>query len=122
MGSLKTTHEDTSGPRCRHCSSLFFSFFRAVLSHVRFFATPWTVCSLPDSSVHGNFSGKNTRVGCHFLLQGIFPPRDQNHISCVSCLVVILYQVYRIFKEESIPVIQVLLLHLEEFITNSSQK
>jgi len=29
-------------------------------------------CSLPGSSVHGIFSGKNTGVGCHFLLQGIF--------------------------------------------------
>ena len=29
-------------------------------------------CSLPDSSYPWNFSGKNTRVGCHFLLQGIF--------------------------------------------------
>ena len=28
-------------------------------------------CSLPGSSVHGNFLGKNTEVG-HFLLQGIF--------------------------------------------------
>ena len=26
-------------------------------------------CSLPGSSVHGNFPGKNTGVGCHFLLQ-----------------------------------------------------
>ena len=39
----------------------------------------------PGSSVHGN-SEKNTRVCCHFLLQGIFWPRDQIHISCVSCL------------------------------------
>ena len=29
-------------------------------------------CSLPGSSLHGVFSGKNTGVGCHFLLQGIF--------------------------------------------------
>ena len=29
-------------------------------------------CSPPDSSVHGIFPGKNTGVGCHFLLQGIF--------------------------------------------------
>ena len=29
-------------------------------------------CSLPGSSVQGNFSGENTGVGCHFLLQGIF--------------------------------------------------
>ncbi|KAI4547702.1 hypothetical protein MJG53_000534 [Ovis ammon polii x Ovis aries] len=30
-------------------------------------------CSLPDSSVHGDSPGKNTGVGCHSLLQGIFP-------------------------------------------------
>ena len=30
-------------------------------------------CSLPGSSVHDNFPGKNTGVGCHFPLQGIFP-------------------------------------------------
>ena len=30
-------------------------------------------CSLPDSSVHWIFPGKNTGVGCHFLLHGIFP-------------------------------------------------
>ena len=29
-------------------------------------------CSPPSSSVHGNSPGKNTGVGCHFLLQGIF--------------------------------------------------
>ena len=30
-------------------------------------------CSPPHSSVHGDFAGKNTGVGCHALLQGIFP-------------------------------------------------
>ena len=29
-------------------------------------------CSLPGSSVHGIFSGKNTGMYCHALLQGIF--------------------------------------------------
>ena len=29
--------------------------------------------SLLGSSVHGILQGKNTGVGCHFLLQGIFP-------------------------------------------------
>ena len=29
-------------------------------------------CSPPSSSVHGIFPGKNTRVGRHALLQGIF--------------------------------------------------
>ena len=33
-----------------------------------------------------DFWGKNTGVGCHFLLQGISWPRDQIHISCVSCI------------------------------------
>jgi len=35
-------------------------------------------CSLPDSSVHGDSPGKNTGVGCHFLLQGIFPTQESN--------------------------------------------
>ena len=35
-------------------------------------------CSPLSSSVHGIFSSKNTRVGCHFLLQGIFPTQGSN--------------------------------------------
>ena len=35
-------------------------------------------CSPPGSSVHGIFPGKNTEVGCHFLLQGIFPTQGLN--------------------------------------------
>ena len=34
-------------------------------------------CSLPDSSVHGDSPGKNTGVGCHALLQGIFPTHTE---------------------------------------------
>ena len=34
--------------------------------------------TLPGSSVHGIFSGKNTGVGCHLLLQGIFPTQGLN--------------------------------------------
>ena len=30
-------------------------------------------CTLPGSSVDGIFQARNTGVGCHFLLQGIFP-------------------------------------------------
>ena len=30
-------------------------------------------CSLPGSSVHGDSPDKNTGVGCHAFLQGIFP-------------------------------------------------
>ena len=40
--------------------------------------------SPPGSSVHGISPGKNTGVGCHFLLQGIFSSRDQTHVSHIS--------------------------------------
>ena len=47
---------------------------------------PWsclTLCdpmehSPPVSSVHGASSGKNTGVGCHFFLQGVFPIQGLN--------------------------------------------
>ena len=35
-------------------------------------------CSPPGSSVHGHSPGKNTGVGCRFLLQGFFPTRGWN--------------------------------------------
>ena len=40
-------------------------------SRVRLFGTPWTVARQAPLSV--GFSSKNTGVGCHALLQGIFP-------------------------------------------------
>ena len=35
-------------------------------------------CSPPGSSVNGDSPGKNTGVGCHALLQGIFPTQGLN--------------------------------------------
>ena len=35
-------------------------------------------CSPLGSSVHGDSPGKNTGVGCHALLQGIFPTQGLN--------------------------------------------
>ena len=35
-------------------------------------------CSPPGSSIHGDSPGKNTGVGCHALLQGIFPAQGLN--------------------------------------------
>ena len=35
-------------------------------------------CSPPGSSGHGDSPGKNTGVGCHALLQGIFPTQGSN--------------------------------------------
>ena len=42
--------------------------------------TPWTTGLLCP----WNFPGKNTRAGCHFLLQGIFPTQELNRSSRVS--------------------------------------
>ena len=35
-------------------------------------------CSPPGSSVHGDSPGKNTGLGCHALLQGIFSTQGSN--------------------------------------------
>ena len=35
-------------------------------------------CSLPSSFVHRDSPGKNTGMGCHVLLQGIFPSQGLN--------------------------------------------
>ena len=53
---------------------LFFSFSLCACAHPQLYAifvTPRTV----DPRLHSpqNFPGKNTVVGCHFLLEGIFP-------------------------------------------------
>ena len=41
-------------------------------------------CSLLGSSVHGDSPGKNTEVGCHALLQGIFPTQGSSQVSCTA--------------------------------------
>ena len=47
-----------------------------VLSHIWLFATSWiTVLQILCPC---DFCGKNTGVGCHFLLQGIFPTQGLN--------------------------------------------
>ena len=35
-------------------------------------------CSLAGSSIHGVFQARVLEVGCHFLLQGIFPTEGSN--------------------------------------------
>ena len=46
------------------------------LSRVQLFATPWTIPTRLLGPWH--FLGKSTGVGCHFLLQGIFPTQGSN--------------------------------------------
>ena len=45
------------------------------LSQKRLSGTPWTVVRRAPLSM--GFPGRNTEVGCYFLLQGIFLARDQ---------------------------------------------
>ena len=59
--------------------------------HVNFFA-----CKCLQKGPHGlqptrllcswDFPGTNTRAGSHFLLLGIFWPRDQTRVSCIFCI------------------------------------
>ena len=43
-------------------------------------------CSPPGSPVHEDSPGKNTGVGCHALLQGIFPIQGLNlGLLCLPC-------------------------------------
>ena len=46
-------------------------------SHVRFFAALWTVACQASLST-GDSPGKNTGVGCHAILQGIFLTQGLN--------------------------------------------
>ena len=52
------------------------------LSRVQLFVTPHAV--QPGSSVHGDSLGKNTGVGCPFLLHGIFLTWGQTCVSCIT--------------------------------------
>ena len=51
-------------------------------------------CSLPGSSVQRHSPGKNTRVDCHALLQGIFPTEGSNPglLHCRQILYQLSYQ------------------------------
>ena len=48
-----------------------------LLSHVQLFTTPRTIAHHVPL-VHGDSPGKNTGMGCHALLQGIFPTQASN--------------------------------------------
>ena len=65
-----------------HCEFTYHSqqcpVHACVLSHFCPTLYDPTGCSPPGSSVHGNSPGKNTGVGCHVLLQGIFLTQGSN--------------------------------------------
>ena len=53
-------------------------YLRIVLSRLVVYDCDPMDCGLPASSVHGDSPGKNTGVGCHALLQEIFPTQGSN--------------------------------------------
>ena len=55
----------------------WFQTLCSSLSHVWFFVTPWTV-QPARLFCPWDFPGKDTGVGCHLLLQGIFPTQGSN--------------------------------------------
>ena len=69
-----------------HLVLLYVFIYHVILSlsHfscVQLFATLWMVAHQAPLSI--DFLGKNTRVGCHAFLQGIFPTRGSNqHLLC----------------------------------------
>ena len=61
----------SNGKTIRWCKNVIVH----LLSHVQLFSTPWTVARL---LCPWDFPGKNTRMGYHFLLQGIFLTQRSN--------------------------------------------
>ena len=78
----------TLNPHQQHCNSCpnEAHLHPCLLLHMCVWAQPLVCltlydlmdCSLPGSTVQGIFQAKNTEVGCHFLLQGIFPTQGLN--------------------------------------------
>ena len=62
---------------CKYCSTKLHWSVHAHAQSCLTLRDPMD-CSLSGSSVHGIFSGLNTGVGCHFLLQGIFLTQGSN--------------------------------------------
>ena len=60
---------------------------QCTLSRVWLFRPQWTIARppLPWLLCSWDFPGQNAGMGCHFFLQGTFPPRDQTWGSWISC-------------------------------------
>jgi len=68
-GEISTASDMQTTPIAGACMPSHFS-------HIQLFATLWTVAH--QASLSREFSGLNTGVSCHALLQGIFPTQGWN--------------------------------------------
>ena len=66
--------------------------------------------SPPDSTVHGDSPGKNTRVGCHNLLQGVFPTQASKS-DLLQCRQIL----YHLSHQGSLRILKWVLLLLRRF-------
>ena len=64
--------KDTQLEKKQNCHSLQMTWWCSVSQLYLTLCNPMD-CSTSGSSAYGSFSGKNTGVGFHFLLQEIFP-------------------------------------------------
>ena len=72
-------HTVVQRQRCHQGTPLLASKLQATLHLL--------LCSaVMSGSCPWNSPGKNTGVGCHFLLQVIFPMQDRTHVSCIFCI------------------------------------
>ena len=74
LGFIPTKMHDCNGKMC--CAKSLQSFL---------FAIPWTIICLPGSSVHGILQARILAWVAMPSSRGSFQPRDQTHISYVSC-------------------------------------
>ena len=75
--SILSTHH-LGPPEEKHLSFGFLSRMRAKSPQFCLTLCDPMDCSQPGSTVHGDSPGKNSGVGCRFLLQGIFPTLESN--------------------------------------------
>ena len=62
------------------CVCVCVGFF----SHLQLFVTPWAICSLPGSSVHGILQARILEWVALPSFRGSSQPRDQTRVSCFA--------------------------------------
>ena len=79
-----------SSPQATKYEETMHAYMRSHLSRVRLFGTLWAVAY--QAYCRWDFPGKNTGVGCHVFLQGIFPTHGLNpHLLCLLHCKQVLY-------------------------------
>ena len=68
---------------------IFYSYFKVLGAQSCLTLCDPMDCSLAGSSVHGDSPGRNTGMGCHAHLQGIFPTQGSN-LGLPNCRQIIL--------------------------------